>query len=53
MRLEETPGQCVDLVHDSAYVLFVKDGLVKYVFTLSHEDPKKMAQELGSFSENQ
>lgn len=46
MRLERTPGGPVDLVHDAAYILFVKNGPPKIVFALSHDDPRKMAQGL-------
>jgi hypothetical protein len=49
MRLEKNPGQPIDLVHDSAFILFIKDGSPKMVFTLSHEDPMKMMQEQGLF----
>ena len=47
MRLEKPPGEPVDLVHDAAYVLYVKDGLPKIVFALSHDDPLTMAQKQG------
>ena len=47
MRLEKIPGQPLDLIHDSAYILFINDGSPKIVFTLSHEDPMKMMQEQG------
>ena len=47
MRLEQPPGEPVDLVHGAAYILYVKDGLPKIVFALSHDDPLKMAQEQG------
>ena len=47
MRLEKPPGEPVDLVHDAAYVLYVKDGPPKIVFALSHDDPLMMAQEQG------
>ena len=47
MRLEEIPGQPVDLVHDSAYILFIDDGAPRIVFALGHEDPQKMLQEQG------
>jgi hypothetical protein len=49
MRLEKTPGQPIDLVHDTVYILFIKEGSAKYVFTVTHEDPKTMMQEQGSF----
>jgi hypothetical protein len=45
MRLEKTPGQPIDLVHDASYILFIKDNKPQIVFALSHEDPMKMAQE--------
>ena len=47
MRLEKSPGEPIDLVHDAAYVLYVKDGSPKIVFALSHDDPLRMAQEQG------
>jgi hypothetical protein len=52
MRLEKIPGQPIDLVHDTIYILFIKDGSPKTVFTLTHEDPMKMAQEHGLFPTN-
>ena len=45
MRLEKTPGQPIDLAHDAAYILFIKDGKPQIVFVLSHQDPMKMAQD--------
>lgn len=47
MRLEKSPDEPIDLVHDAAYVLFVKDGLPKIVFALRHDDPLSMAQGQG------
>jgi hypothetical protein len=52
MRLEQIPGQPIDLIHDATYILFIKDGSPKIVFTLTHEDPMKMAQEHGLFPAN-
>jgi len=52
MRIEKTPGQPIDLIHDTVYILFVKGVSPKIVFTLTHEDPMKMAQEHGLFSAN-
>ncbi len=51
MRLEKIPGQPVDLIHDTVYILFVKDGSPRIVFSLSHEDPMKMLQERGLLPE--
>ncbi|QBD80849.1 hypothetical protein EPA93_34730 [Ktedonosporobacter rubrisoli] len=45
MHIEKTPGQPIDLVHNAAYILFVKDGKAQIVFSLTHEDPMKMLQE--------
>ena len=50
MRLEKPPDEPIDLVHDAAYVLYVKDGSPKIVFALSHDDPLMMAQEQGLFA---
>ncbi len=47
MRLEKPPDEPIDLVHNAAYILYVKDGLPKIVFALSHDDPLSMAQEQG------
>ena len=47
MRLEKPPDEPIDLVHNAAYILYVKDGLPKIVFALSHDDPLMMAQEQG------
>lgn len=44
MRLEKIPGQPIDLIHDTVYILYIKDEKPKMVFTLSHEDPMKMAK---------
>lgn len=52
MRLEKIPGQPVDLIHDTIYILYMKDEKPKMVFTLSHEDPMKMAQEQHGISYN-
>ena len=52
MRLEKIPGQPIDLVHNAAYILYVKDGSSRIVFTLTHEDPMKMAQERGLLPTN-
>ena len=52
MRLEKTPRQPIDLVHDAAYILFIIDGKPRIVFTLTHEDPMKMAQVRGFFPAN-
>jgi hypothetical protein len=52
MRLEKIQDQPIDLVHDAAYILFIKDGSSQIVFTLTHEDPMKMAQEHGLFPAN-
>ena len=52
MRLEKIPGQPIDLVHDAVYILFIKDGSPTIVFTLTHEDPMKMAQEQGLLPAN-
>lgn len=46
MHLEKIPGQPIDLAHDAAYILFIKDGKPQIVFALSHEDPMKMAQDI-------
>jgi hypothetical protein len=48
MQLEKTPDRRIELVHDSIYILFVRDGSPRIVFTLSHEDPKKMMHDQGS-----
>lgn len=45
MHLEKIPGQPIDLTHDTIYILYVKEGSPKLVFTLTHEDPMKMLQE--------
>ncbi len=47
MRLEKSPDETIDLVHDAAYVLYIKDSLPKIVFALSHDDPLSMAQAQG------
>jgi hypothetical protein len=49
MRLEKIPGQPIDLIHDTTYILFVRGGSPRMVFTLTHEDPLKMAQDQGLF----
>ncbi len=45
MRLEKIPGQPIDLVHDTVYILYIAEDSPRIVFTLTHEDPKQMAQE--------
>ena len=45
MRLEQTPGQPIDLAHDAAYMLFINNGKPQIVFVLSHEDPMKMVHD--------
>ena len=45
MRLEKVKNQPIDLIHDATYILFIKDGKPQIVFALSHEDPRKMAQD--------
>lgn len=47
MRLEKSPGEPINLVHDAAYILYVDNGSLKIVFALNHADPLKMAQEQG------
>ena len=47
MRLEKSPDEPVNLVHNTAYVLYIKDGSPKIVFALSHDNPLMMAQEQG------
>jgi hypothetical protein len=45
MRLEETPGRPVDLVHNNAYVVYTGDPSPRIVFSLSHDDPAQMLQD--------
>lgn len=52
MRLEKVPGQPIDLVHDTVYILFTKNDSPKIVFTVTHEDPMKMAQDQGLLPAN-
>ena len=47
MRLERSPDEPIDIVHDAAYVLYVNGGPTRIVFALSYDDPLKMAQEQG------
>jgi hypothetical protein len=49
MHLEKIAGQPIDLIHDTVYILFVGDGSPRICFTLTHEDPLKMAQDQGFF----
>ncbi|CAM4088687.1 hypothetical protein BAMA_17100 [Bacillus manliponensis] len=50
MRLEKTPGEPLDVIHDTIYILYMKDVKPKMVFTLSHEDPMKMAKDQHGIS---
>ena len=47
MRLEKESGESIDLVHNPSYILFTKEDSIRIVFSLSHEDPMKMAQDQG------
>src|SRR5215469_79427 len=47
MRFEKTPGQPIDMSHDSTYILFIKGDSPKVVFQLTHEDLMKIVQEHG------
>lgn len=47
MRFERNPGQPVDLTSSSVYILFINGDAPKIVFTLTHEDLRKMMQEHG------
>lgn len=47
MRFEKEPGQPVDIFSDSHYILFVKDGLPKIVFSLTHENLLQIMQKHG------
>jgi hypothetical protein len=38
-RVEKPSGEFFDLVHDSFYVLNVKNDAMKLVFTITHDDP--------------
>lgn len=46
-RVEKASGQSFDLVHDSFYILHVKEDSIKMVFTITHDDPSQMMQDQG------
>ncbi|WP_163103222.1 hypothetical protein [Peribacillus alkalitolerans] len=47
VRVEKESGQTFDLVHDSFYILHVKEDSIKMVFTITHDDPMKMMEDQG------
>lgn len=47
VRVERENGQSFDLVHDSFYILHVKEDSIKMVFTLTHDDPMEMMEDQG------
>jgi hypothetical protein len=50
VRVERGNGQSFDLVHDSFYILHVKEDSIKMVFTITHDDPMKMMEDQGFHS---
>ncbi|OIK15113.1 hypothetical protein BIV60_10290 [Bacillus sp. MUM 116] len=46
-RIEKESDQSFDLVHDSFYILHMKDDSIKMVFTITHDEPTKMMEDQG------
>lgn len=47
VRVEKESGQTFDLVHDSFYILYVKEDSIKMVFTITHDAPLEMMEDQG------
>ncbi|HWO54497.1 MAG TPA: hypothetical protein VNM49_08890 [Paenibacillus cookii] len=46
-RVEPVSGKAFDLVHDSFYILHVKEDSIKMVFTITHDAPTQMMEDQG------